>query len=84
MILRRVGFTLLEVIIALGILAGALVVLVDNQAIAVLATQEADRLTLATNLAQEKKKLMSSTLKQHTGCTKICKHKITANIFFST
>ena len=54
MILRRVGFTLLEVIIALGILAGALVVLVDNQAIAVLATQEADRLTLATNLAQEK------------------------------
>ena len=44
----------LEVIIALGILAGALVVLVDNQAMAVLATQEADRLTLATNLAQEK------------------------------
>ena len=54
MILRRAGFTLLEVIIALGILAGALVVLVDNQAMAVLATQEADRLTLATNLAQEK------------------------------
>ena len=54
MIVRRAGFTLLEVIIALGILAGALVVLVDNQAMAVLATQEADRLTLATNLAQEK------------------------------
>ena len=54
MMLRRAGFTLLEVIIALGILAGALVVLVDNQAMAVLATQEADRLTLATNLAQEK------------------------------
>lgn len=50
----RTGFTLLEVIIALGILAGAMVVLVDNQAMAVLSTQEADRLIVATNLAQEK------------------------------
>lgn len=48
------GFTLLEVIIALGILAGAMVVLVDNQAMAVLSTREADRLIVATNLAQEK------------------------------
>ncbi len=48
------GFTLLEVIIALGILAGAMVVLVDNQAMAVLSTREADRLITATNLAQEK------------------------------
>ena len=48
------GFTLLEVIIALGILATSLVVLVETQATAVLSTTEADRLTLATNLAQEK------------------------------
>lgn len=52
--LGRQGFTLLEVIIALGILAGAMVVLVDNQAMAVLSTQEAGRLTVATGLAQEK------------------------------
>ena len=51
---KRTGFTLLEVIIALGILAGAMVVLVDNQALAVLSTREADRLITATNLAQEK------------------------------
>ena len=51
---QRAGFTLLEVIIALGILAGAMVVLVDNQALAVLSTREADRLITATNLAQEK------------------------------
>ena len=50
----RTGFTLLEVIIALGILAGAMVVLVDTQAMAVLSTTEADRLIVATNLAQEK------------------------------
>ena len=43
----RTGFTLLEVIIALGILAGAMVVLVDNQALAVLSTREADRLILS-------------------------------------
>ena len=51
---KTVGFTLLEVIIALGILATSLVVLVDTQATAVLSTTEAERLTLATNLAQEK------------------------------
>jgi prepilin-type N-terminal cleavage/methylation domain-containing protein len=50
----RTGFTLLEVIIALGILAGAMVVLVDSQTMAVLSTQEADKLIVATNLAQEK------------------------------
>ena len=50
----RAGFTLLEVIIALGILAGAMVVLVDSQTMAVLSTQEADKLIVATNLAQEK------------------------------
>jgi len=52
--MMRSGFTLLEVIISLGILATSLVVLVDTQATAVMSTQEADRLTLATNLAQEK------------------------------
>ena len=60
----RQGFTLLEVIIALGILAGAMVVLVDNQAMAVLATSEADRLTVATNLAQEKMMEVQITLER--------------------
>ena len=60
----RAGFTLLEVIIALGILAGAMVVLVDNQAMAVLATSEADRLTVATNLAQEKMMEVQITLER--------------------
>jgi prepilin-type N-terminal cleavage/methylation domain-containing protein len=50
----RKGFTLLEVIIALGILAGAMVVLVDSQAMAVLSSLEADRIITSTNLAQEK------------------------------
>jgi len=54
MMMGRTGFTLLEVIISLGILATSLVVLVDTQATAVMSTQEAARLTLATNLAQEK------------------------------
>ena len=54
MMMNRAGFTLLEVIISLGILATSLVVLVDSQATAVMSTLEADRLTLATNLAQEK------------------------------
>jgi len=60
----RPGFTLLEVIIALGILAGAMVVLVDNQAMAVLATGEANRLTVATNLAQEKMMEVQLTLER--------------------
>jgi prepilin-type N-terminal cleavage/methylation domain-containing protein len=51
---NHAGFTLLEVIISLGILATSLVVLVDTQATAVMSTHEADRITLATNLAQEK------------------------------
>ena len=58
------GFTLLEVIIALGILATSLVVLVETQATAVLSTTEADRLTLATNLAQEKMMEVQITLER--------------------
>ncbi len=50
----RRGFTLLEVVISLGILATALVVLIDSQAFAVLSTNEAQRISTATRLAQEK------------------------------
>jgi general secretion pathway protein I len=51
---RRAGFTLLEVVIALAILAVGMTVLMDTQAIAVLMTDEADRIRLGTLLAQEK------------------------------
>ncbi|MCP4809467.1 MAG: prepilin-type N-terminal cleavage/methylation domain-containing protein, partial [Proteobacteria bacterium] len=50
----RRAFTLLEVLIALGILAVSLVVLVDAQATAVFMTRETDRIFTATLLAQEK------------------------------
>jgi len=50
----RRGFTLLEVVIALGILAISLVVLVDAQATSVDMTLGADRYGTATLLAQEK------------------------------
>ncbi len=50
----RRGFTLLEVVIALGILAVSLVVLLDAQATAVRMTTEADRILTATYLAREK------------------------------
>ncbi len=59
---RRSGFTLLEVIIALGILALGLMVLVDTQATSVLAVTEADRLRTATMLADEKMKEVLLTL----------------------
>ncbi len=48
------AFTLLEVVIALAILAVSLVVLVDSQATAVLMTLETDRIFTATMLAEEK------------------------------
>ena len=48
------GFTLLEVVIAMGILAISLVVLVDAQATAVDMTLGAERYGTATMLAQEK------------------------------
>jgi len=51
---RRAGFTLLEVMIALAILTSGLMVLVDSQAYAVLMTKETDRLLVATMLAEEK------------------------------
>ncbi|MGB0639556.1 MAG: type IV pilus modification PilV family protein [Myxococcota bacterium] len=51
---RPTGFTLLEVIVALGILATAMVVLVDTQTMAIVSTQEADKMTTATGLAEEK------------------------------
>jgi len=48
------GFTLLEVVIALAILASSLVVLVQTQGIAVLMTVEGERYLTATNLARQK------------------------------
>jgi len=51
---RRRGFTLLEVVIAMGILAISLVVLVDAQATSVDMTLGAERYGTATMLAQEK------------------------------
>lgn len=50
----RAGFTLLEVVIALAILAVALVVLIDTEAAAVLSTQDGDRLLTASRLAEQK------------------------------
>ncbi len=54
MLIRRAGFTLLEVMIALAILTSGLMVLVDSQAYSVLMTKETDRLLVATMLAEEK------------------------------
>ena len=51
--LRLSGFTLLEVILALGILSASLLVLVESKASAVDMTILADRLTVATELAKE-------------------------------
>ena len=48
------GFTLLEVVIALGILALGLMVLVNTEASSVMSTVDADRSLTATRLAQEK------------------------------
>ncbi len=52
--MRRRGFTLLEIMIAVAILAGALMVLVHAQATAVLMTTETEKLLVATMLAKEK------------------------------
>jgi prepilin-type N-terminal cleavage/methylation domain-containing protein len=48
------AFTLLEVVIALGIMATALVVLVQSQAFAVMSAADAEHLIRATQLAEEK------------------------------
>lgn len=50
----RRGFSLLEVMIALMILVVCVVILVDSQATSAVMTFEAQRLIVATNLAQEK------------------------------
>ncbi len=52
--MSRRAFTLLEVIIALAILAVGLTVLVSSQASAVMMTNETDRIRVATLLAHEK------------------------------
>jgi prepilin-type N-terminal cleavage/methylation domain-containing protein len=54
MMMRRRAFTLLEIMIAVAILAGALTVLVHAQATAVLMTTETEKLLIATMLAKEK------------------------------
>jgi len=51
--MRRAGFTLLEVMVAVAILAAALVALVGSQAGAVLMTTETERMLTATMLARE-------------------------------
>lgn len=51
--LRR-GFTLLEVVVGLGILSLGLMVLVDTQASSVLSTVEGNKMLIATELAEEK------------------------------
>jgi len=48
------GFTLLEVIIALAILAVSILLLAETQGSAVLMSTDAERLYIATNLAEEK------------------------------
>ncbi len=48
------GFTLLEVVVALAILTGSLVVLVQTQGLAVLMTTESEKYLVATNLARQK------------------------------
>ena len=52
--LRRAGFTLLEVLVALGILAVSLFVLIDSQATSVIMTLEAERMVQGTMLCEEK------------------------------
>lgn len=50
----RAGFTLVEIMVALAILAVAMTVLVETQGGAVLATLESERYLVATSLAEEK------------------------------
>jgi general secretion pathway protein I len=54
MTLRRAGFTLLEVVIALAILAVSLVVLIETQSASVLMTVQTEKVLTGTYLAQEK------------------------------
>ena len=50
----RTGFTILEILVALGILSVAMMVMVETQGGAVNATLDSDRYLVATTLAQEK------------------------------
>jgi prepilin-type N-terminal cleavage/methylation domain-containing protein len=52
--ISRTGFTLLEVVIALGILAVSVMILVETQAGALMMSTDADRMQTATYLAEEK------------------------------
>lgn len=52
--INKLGFTLLEVIIALAILVMALTILVDSQSTAAFMVRDADRVRMATQLAEEK------------------------------
>ena len=52
--MRNHGFTLLEVVIALGILAVSLMILIETQAGAVWMVQDASKIVTATMLAEEK------------------------------
>lgn len=58
----RRAFTLLEVMVALGIMALAMMVLVDTQSTAVMMTNEGDHIRTATMLADEKMKEVALTL----------------------
>ncbi len=62
--IHRSGFTLLEVIIAIGILAVTLMVLVETQASAVMATTEGRRISTGTFLADEKMQEVVLTLER--------------------
>lgn len=53
-LLARAGFTILEVMVALGLLAVALVVLIDSQATSVIMTLESERIVVGTMLAEQK------------------------------
>lgn len=50
----RAGFTLLEVMVALGILSLSLIVMLETQASSVVLTAEARKISVATQLADEK------------------------------
>jgi len=52
--ISRRGFTLLEVMVALGIMALSLMIMIELQTTSVMLTSDADRMTTATSLADEK------------------------------
>lgn len=61
---QRRGFTLLEVVIALGILALSVMILVETQAGALFMSTDADKISTATYLAEEKMMEALLTLEQ--------------------